>query len=126
LDIFKQFLEAAYTPEFEKDLNPLDQNQPKKKSLYSVNRDNQEGNWDCGGQILRSEETKEALNVQKKHPDLLENHKVELEKLSNKIIKEITEAPRWEDFSSEIGEIAMEIEDKLFDDIILDLCSCTL
>jgi hypothetical protein len=126
LDIFKKFLETAYTPEFEKTLKPLDQNQSKRKSLYSANRENQERNWDCGGHILRSEEKKEALNVQKKQPDLLQNHKVELEILSNKIIKEITETPRWDDFSSDIRGIAMEIEDKILDNIILDLCSCTL
>lgn len=126
MDIFKKLLETAYTPEFEKNLKPLDQGKPKGKPLYSANRDNQERIWDYGGQILRSEEKKENLNAQKKHSDLLENCKKDLEKLSKKICKEISETPRWTDFNSEIREIAMEIEDAILDDIVLDLCSCTL
>ncbi|KAJ3697416.1 hypothetical protein LUZ61_001121 [Rhynchospora tenuis] len=118
LDIFKQLLERAYTPEFEKVLKPLDQDQPKRKLPFSVCRSNQERIWDCEGQILRSEEKKETLKIQKKESESLENHIIEMDKVSKRISKEIIETPRRCDFSADIRKIAMEIEDAIFDDIV--------
>ncbi|KAF3323772.1 hypothetical protein FCM35_KLT12503 [Carex littledalei] len=122
MNIFNKLFETAYTPDFEKTLKPLDQDQFKRKPPpSSVSGYNKERNWDFEGQILSSEEKKE------KQSDLLENHIIELEKLRNIIIsKDITETPRWKEFISEIKGIAMEIGDAILDDIILDLCSCAL
>lgn len=128
MDIFNKLVETAYTPDFEKTLKPLGEDQFKRKPSSSVSRYNQERIWDFEGQILRSEEKKETLmDVEEKQSDLLENHIIELEKLRNIIIcKDITETPMWREFSSEIKGIAMEIGDAILDDIILDLWSCTL
>ncbi|KAJ3675656.1 hypothetical protein LUZ60_004698 [Juncus effusus] len=109
MNIFKELLEAAYTSEFDKFTQNIVQEQHKKNPNLNQMR------------IWESTEKKEKMKREKERADSLESHRLELERLSKLICQEISETPKWTDFNSQVREIATEIEDTIFEELVGDL-----